>query len=159
RIDKANPAASLLLRKPTMQTPHGGGLRFKTGSALYQVLERWLKAGAPLQPEFDPRIVHLAVYPAERVFGQQGVRQPIVVSAQFDDGAVQDVTRVARFSPNDDEVATVDDAGLLTSGKSGETAIMVRYLGRVGVTRVTVLPPWKIAAYPRVPANNVLDER
>ena len=32
RIDKANPANSLVLRKPTFQVPHGGGQRFKVGS-------------------------------------------------------------------------------------------------------------------------------
>src|SRR5262245_42072498 len=32
RIDAANPEASLLLQKPTFQTPHGGGLRFTVGS-------------------------------------------------------------------------------------------------------------------------------
>ena len=32
RINLAEPGNSLMLRKPTMQTPHGGGLRFKPNS-------------------------------------------------------------------------------------------------------------------------------
>src|SRR5947199_5940060 len=32
RIDKAHPEQSLLLKKPTLQISHGGGVRFTTGS-------------------------------------------------------------------------------------------------------------------------------
>src|SRR5215470_19982229 len=32
RLDRANPAKSLILMKPTFRIPHGGGERFKTGS-------------------------------------------------------------------------------------------------------------------------------
>src|SRR3954452_12741978 len=35
RIDRATPANSLVLRKPVMQEPHGGGQRFKVNSADY----------------------------------------------------------------------------------------------------------------------------
>src|SRR5437879_13265101 len=36
RINRTEPAKSLILMKPTFSTPHGGGERFKTGSLEYE---------------------------------------------------------------------------------------------------------------------------
>ncbi|HSQ55258.1 MAG TPA: Ig-like domain-containing protein, partial [Gemmata sp.] len=42
RIFPANPAFSLFLRKPTGQTPHGGGKKFAEGDATYRTIEKWI---------------------------------------------------------------------------------------------------------------------
>src|SRR5688572_16914499 len=47
RANLARPEKSLLLRKPSGQLPHEGGVRLKRSSEAYQVVQTWLEAGAP----------------------------------------------------------------------------------------------------------------
>src|SRR5205823_6051208 len=47
RISRLLPEDSLLLRKATGRTPHGGGQRITPGSDEYRTLLAWIKAGAP----------------------------------------------------------------------------------------------------------------
>src|SRR5580704_1235050 len=42
RFNRADPARSLMLAKPTQQVPHGGGLRFDIGSAYYKTIFNWI---------------------------------------------------------------------------------------------------------------------
>ena len=51
RVDFVDPERSLLLLKPTMQTPHGGGKRLEKGSVDYQILLAWIAGGAPRPAE------------------------------------------------------------------------------------------------------------
>lgn len=159
RINKQQPTGSLLLQKPTMKVPHGGGPRFKEGSEFYTRILDWLKAGAPKQPEFDPRLHHIEIYPTEWTMEKPGEKQQIIVMAVRDDGTTQDVTQYARYSTNDDLVSEVDDDGLLTSTGKGETSIMIRYLGGVGIVRVRVpRDPLPATAYASFKPNNYIDE-
>ena len=63
RIDKANPANSLVLRKPSFQEPHGGGQRFKVDRDDYNLILDWLKKGAPYDAPGQARLRSLTVYP------------------------------------------------------------------------------------------------
>jgi len=85
-------------------------------------------------------------------------RQRLAVTAIMSDGSTRDVTDKVLFSSNDDAVAEVDQDGNVQAKRPGETAIMVRYLGQVAVSRVRVLPPWKLDRYPDVPRVNYVDE-
>src|ERR1700742_3423811 len=38
RVNKTDPAHSLMLAKPTQEIPHGGGLRIERGSAYYTTI-------------------------------------------------------------------------------------------------------------------------
>ncbi|OYW24341.1 MAG: hypothetical protein B7Z55_02500 [Planctomycetales bacterium 12-60-4] len=42
RINLLEPTESLLLRKPTQQTPHGGGRRLQASSRDYDMLAAWI---------------------------------------------------------------------------------------------------------------------
>src|ERR1041385_8765857 len=42
RFNRADPARSLMLAKPTQQGGHGGGLRFDRDSADYQTIYNWI---------------------------------------------------------------------------------------------------------------------
>jgi Protein of unknown function (DUF1553)/Protein of unknown function (DUF1549) len=159
RIDANNPAQSLLLLKPTMAAPHGGGLRFKPNSAEYNTLLVWLKAGAPGVSPTEARVTKVDVMPEEPWLPAPGTKQHLIVTAHLSDGSTQDVTEKVLFSSNDDAIADVDGSGVISAKRPGETAIMVRYLGQVGVSRVAVLPPWKLAHYPKLAQNNVIDEK
>ncbi|MEZ5432732.1 MAG: hypothetical protein R3F31_16490 [Verrucomicrobiales bacterium] len=47
RIDLSQPAASLLLTKPTAATRHKGGKRLDQRSEDYRILAEWIASGAP----------------------------------------------------------------------------------------------------------------
>src|SRR5919198_4080855 len=45
RFNRADPARSLMLLKPTAQVPHGGGLRFEVDSDYYKTILQWISEG------------------------------------------------------------------------------------------------------------------
>ena len=47
RVDLLDPAHSLVLLKPTMAVPHGGGQKLEPESADYRVIADWIAHGAP----------------------------------------------------------------------------------------------------------------
>src|SRR5436190_10923995 len=42
RVDRSEPARSLMLLKPTTAVPHGGGLKLEVGSPEYQIIADWV---------------------------------------------------------------------------------------------------------------------
>jgi len=174
RVNKNTPSQSLILAKATMKVPHGGGLRFKEGSEFYNRILTWMKDGvtAPADPElrkvlpaetrqteFEPRLNHIEIFPTEWTLDQSKDTQQVVVMAVRDDGTTQDVTEYARYSSNDDQVAEADDDGLITAVKPGETSIMVRYLGGVGIVRVKLpRPAVAESEYANFKSNNYIDD-
>src|SRR5580698_1475602 len=65
RINLKNPEQSLILRKPTFATPHGGGERFKVGSLEYNAILEWIQAGSQYDTPGAPRLQKLRVVPEE----------------------------------------------------------------------------------------------
>jgi hypothetical protein len=160
RIDAANPEQSLVVQKPTMQVPHQGGMRFKAGSPEHALLLKWLKAGAPMDAEDPaPVVSQLELLPTEQVLSGLGERQRLAVMAHWSDGRVEDVTERSVFSTNDDAVAKVDTRGRVEVGATGETAILARFLGRVGVSRIVVPQKDRVAPkeYERFIAEGFID--
>src|SRR5205814_1122077 len=47
RVNVQDPPQSLLLLKPTMIKPHGGGRLIQNGSRDYEVILKWVRQGAP----------------------------------------------------------------------------------------------------------------
>src|SRR5690242_3695133 len=47
RVDKLEPARSLVLLKPTRAVRHAGGKKLEAGGPDYRVLAEWIAAGAP----------------------------------------------------------------------------------------------------------------
>ncbi len=159
RLNLNSPTGSSLLQKPTMKVPHGGGMRFKEGSDYYNRMLAWVKAGAPKQPEFDPRLARIEIFPNEWTIDQPDQEQQVIVIAHRDDGTSQDVTQYARYNTNDDAVAEVDDDGIITSTGKGETIIMVRYLGGVGVVSLKVpRDPVPASTYDNFKPVNYIDD-
>ncbi len=158
RLDLKNPAGSMLLQKATMGTPHAGGMRFKKDSAEYATLLTWIKNGAQGIGELEARVKRVDIIPDQPWMPGVKARQRLAVTALMSDGTTRDVTDQALFSSNDDAIAEVTDAGLVTARRSGETAVMVRYLGQVGVARIAVLPAWKAPNLAGAPRNNYVDE-
>lgn len=162
RIDRKNPAESLLLRKATGAVSHGGGRRLAKEGREYRTLLAWLKEGAPGPGEIEARVERIEVTPDAPWLPAPGERLRLVVTAQMSDGSRRDVTGQALFSSNDDSVSAVDDQGRVTARQSGETAVMVRHLGQVAVARVAVLPKWRLTS-PQLattaPTGNYMDDQ
>lgn len=145
RANPADPAQSLFLQKATMQVPHQGGLRFKTGSEEYALLLEWLRGGAQSDALTAAPVAGVEVQPAEAVLSRAGERQRLLVTARYADGTRADVSHQTVMLTNDDGVAAVD--GPLAEARGvGETAVFGRYLGRVGVAQVLVPQPGRVDA-------------
>ena len=159
RVDPEEPARSLMLLKPTMAVPHGGGKRFTTDSAEYKILSGWIAQGMPPPHDNDPQVAALEVFPASARLAP-GADQQLVVRAKYSDGQVRDVTRWVKFSSSDEGVASVDDAGHVKMNGNGEAAITLWFSSRVLYARVSVPYPNQVAAatYAKFPRHNYIDD-
>jgi hypothetical protein len=135
RVNKLEPARSLLLLKPTEVVPHMGGKRFEPGSPAYEVLSRWVASGLPGPSDTDARFVSLDVTPGDSTLAP-GAVTPLTVQARFSNGTTEDVTVWSRFASADETVAQVDERGRVTVKGPGETAVSVSFLTGVAMTRV-----------------------
>src|SRR5579863_5687704 len=61
RVNLHDPDASLIVQKPTLRTPHEGGLRYNVGSWQHRLLLRWIEGGAVGIKSTDPEFVRLDV--------------------------------------------------------------------------------------------------
>lgn len=156
RVSPSRPADSLILRKPTLETPHGGGRRFAVGSHEYQILEAWVAAGTPGPNAKEPEVVDLRVTPAERLY-QVGESQQLRLLARYSDGSEQDVTHRAKFDSLSDGVALVTPTGYLTTVGAGQAGIMVRYDGQAKVS-IVVVPFARDVDLSAFRPNNFVDE-
>jgi hypothetical protein len=66
RINLTDPTASLLLRKATGQAEHGGGVRLRTDSFEYELLRKWIAAGAKADDAARSRMKELKFPPPNR---------------------------------------------------------------------------------------------
>jgi hypothetical protein len=155
RINFAVPEKSLLLLKPTMQVPHGGGQRFAVGSPQYNTLLRWIREGAPFDTQ-DPRLVSLVMKPNRVTLQKVGQTQPLRLIAAYSDGSVRDVTRQAVFQSTNDAVFSVDSTGRVTGKRWGGGAVLARYLGTIAAAFFT-LPQARKGPYPKIAENNLID--
>jgi hypothetical protein len=155
----SDPGRSLVLTKPTGAVPHKGGVRFRVDSPEYQVVSRWIAAGAPAPQDSDPRLHHLEVLPAASVL-KSGARQQLIVRAHFSDGHAEDVTRWVKFTSTNESVATVDATGLVKVAGHGEAAIRVWYLSSNLIATVSVGYEHQVAPelFAKAPRRNFIDE-
>jgi hypothetical protein len=155
RLNRADPAHSLLLLKPTMTVPHGGGLRFKVGSPEYRMLASWIASGAPEGGD-GPRVSRLEVWPRERLLTRAGERQRLLVTAHYTDGTREDVSERALFEAKNEAAATVDGS-VVTAAGIGDTPVIVRYAGLTAAATIsaTTLPP--LRGFPVFDPANVVD--
>jgi hypothetical protein len=137
RINRLDPTQSLLLRKPTQQTPHGGGRRLQVGSRDYDLIAAWIQGGAPEPKPAERMIQTLQVTPTQRV-GVPGLAQQLRVEAHYADGEVRDVTAWARFDSLDEGVVGVSNDGLCRVAGRGQAAVMVRFEGQADICTFVV---------------------
>ena len=132
RINLVQPEESLLLKKPTMQVPHGGGMRLRKGSTAYRTIVAWMKSGAPGPDKDAATITKLTAFPRERIAEPDDTQQ-LRVMAEYSDGTTRDVTGWAKFDSTDDAVLSVTKNGHVTVEGRGQAPIMVRFEGHADI--------------------------
>lgn len=138
RINPWDPDQSLMLIKPLMKVPHGGGMRLPYDSSSYQILRQWIAdgGGSPQETVLCDRI---EILPGDRELNAPHWRQNLIVVAHHSDGHVVDVTHLADFFSSDEGIAKVSELGQVQGLAHGESAIVVRYLEHVRSVRMTFL--------------------
>ena len=159
RTDRMEPAKSLILLKPTLAIPHGGGHRFDVGSPEYQVISGWIAQGMPPPEDSDARVSAIEVLPHEASL-EPGAEQRLVVIAKFSDGSSRDVTRWAKFDSGDEGVATVDANGHVAMHSYGEAPVTVWYQSHVTFARLRIPFPYPLdeAVFKNAPRHNYIDD-
>jgi hypothetical protein len=157
RFNRADPARSLMLAKPTQQVAHGGGLRIELGSRYYNTVLHWISAGVPLGNAAADHVEKLEVLPNEVFLHGPNQTQQVIALAHYPDGSVRDVTREVNISSNIPEIADVDASARVKSERKGEAALLVRYEGKFVAVPVTVLNPNPGFAWSALPQYNYID--
>ncbi|MGH9769666.1 MAG: DUF1553 domain-containing protein [Blastocatellia bacterium] len=159
RINKVEPAKSLILLKSTMAIGHGGGKRLEVGSLEYKVISEWIASGMNAPAESDARILRLEVSPKASTLAA-GADQQLRVLARYSDGHAEDVTRWVKYSSADPGIAAVDDDGKVKMQGHGETAVSVWYQSQVSFARVANPFPNEIKpeVFANSPRQNYVDD-
>ena len=156
RFNRAAPDKSLFLMKITGASPHVGGVRTTADSNYYSIFKSWVGGGVAMDLD-SPRVASIEVYPKEVTLGLPGMQQQMVALATFSDGAVRDVTHESFLSSSDTDIATVDEAGIVTAVRRGELAVLVRYEGRYAAAPTFVMGDRTGYAWGEVPEFNYID--
>jgi Protein of unknown function (DUF1549)/Protein of unknown function (DUF1553) len=158
RIDLAVPEQSLLLLKATGMVPHSGGRRFKNESELYQTLLRWIQQGAPDDKDSTATVTGIALVPDKVIFSGKVTKQPLQLIAKYSDGTSRPVNRLGLYLTNNKATADIDDNGLVTAGKRGDTFVFARFAKYTAGAEIIVLPQDKHFKWPKIAETNYIDQ-
>ncbi|HRX81415.1 MAG TPA: Ig-like domain-containing protein, partial [Pirellulaceae bacterium] len=159
RVDLENPLESLIIAKPIDKDIHEGGMRYEKDSWQYNVIRRWIEAGAEFDKEQVQKLTELKIVPNELLLRETGETVQLKAIAIWADGSQEDVTQLCRFQSNDDQVATIDQNGLLTATNRGDTHLVISY--DKAVVPVPVIRPVTDLVgdkYPQVAGRTKVDE-
>ena len=159
RIAALDASDSLLLRKATGETAHGGGRRIDPGSDAHRLLGEWIAAGGHERVgKTHGALAKVEVEPADVKLDTPGEVQLRVV-AEYADGHRRDVTRLATYKINDESAASVSLEGEARLLRRAETDLIVRYGPEVVSTRLaTVINPGLEFDFAALPRRNAIDE-
>jgi hypothetical protein len=157
RFNRADPARSLMLAKPTQQVAHGGGLRFDANSRYYKTIFDWIAAGVPYGDPGKHAVTHIAVEPQEVFMTKPGEKATVKVTAHYADKTVREVTDDATIESSVPDVAAVENIEV-KGARVGEAALLVRYQGKFVTVPVTVLNPKPGFAWQQLPQHNYIDK-
>ena len=156
RIDLAVPEQSLILLKAAGLVPHSGGRRFKPDSEYYQTILRWIRAGAPDDAADVPQVTGISFVPDKVVFSGKDKRRPLQVLAKYSDGTTRAVNNLALYLTNNKNTADIDEQGVVTGGKRGDTFVFARFAKYTVGAEIIVLPDGKFK-WPKLAENNYID--
>ncbi len=157
RFNRAAPEQSLMLLKSTGTVPHEGGALIQPGDRNYEILRRWIAAGARFDAD-APRVAGIEVSPAAAVIAQPGQSQQSRVVATYSDGSTRDVTAEAFIESSDLEVLGVERGGLVMALRRGEAAALARYEGAYAAVPIVVMGQRDGYQWNDPPVYNEIDE-
>jgi hypothetical protein len=157
RFNRAAPERSLMLMKPTGVVPHVGGVLTQPGQPYYEVLRDWIAQGVKLDLN-APRVTKIEVYPTSANIPLPGMKQQMVVTATYTDGATRDVSAEAFLESSNTEVATIDRQGVVLAVRRGETAVLARYEGNYAAATVIIMGDRSGFAWQETPEYNFIDK-
>ena len=155
RIDREEPAKSLMVNKATRELPHGGGRRFALDSSHAQILLDWIRAGAPGPKADEPTLAKIELFPPPALLAPKD-KFRILVRGTYSDGSMADVTPWVRFASTADLVAGVDEDGKVSVGAAGEAAITATVGTKIAALTVTV--PFPAAKVETGASANFIDD-
>lgn len=157
RLFPAAPERSLVLRKVSGGIPHGGGVLISSETPYYRTLLDWVSAGAP-RGTGEPRVERIEVSPQERLL-QMGTRQQLRVVARMSDGTTRDVTALATYVVNNEDLAIVDATGRVDVKQApGVVAVMASYLDQMDVFQAVVPQRGQGIEFANWPVHNYIDQ-
>jgi hypothetical protein len=159
RINRVDPADSLVLLKAENAITHGGGKAIQPDSAEHETLLTWLKDGALFTVPKEATLTGIRVAPEQRNLAK-GESQPLLVTALYSDGTYRDVTRAATFQAADPKTISVDKS-VARAQEYGEASIAVTYLGQAAVCLLHAPQPLPVEFPPfqgKPQAGNHIDE-
>lgn len=157
RANLKDPAASLMLKKPTSKDDHEGGQRMPVDSWQHNVFKQWISSGAKFDADKDSKLVRFELQPSEIVFEDRSQPGRVKAVAWFDDGTSEDVTDLTTFSSNDEGIAKIQPDGTINVDRIGDTAVIAQYAGGVASTQVLVPAAGDRTTFPNFPAHNSVD--
>src|SRR4029077_5682430 len=104
----------------------------------YELIRAWIAAGVKLDLN-TPRVTGIEIFPKAPVVPLIGMKQQMLVYARFGDGTVRDVTAESFIESSNNEVATSDKQGLVTTLRRSEAAVLARYEGNYTATTMIVM--------------------
>ena len=149
RVNTARPERSLVLKKGSAAIEHEGGPRLAAGGEGYRVLRDWIAAGRAAVR--DVRRAAWRSSPRASVLARTGQTVPLRVTARYDDGSREDVTRWAVYTPADPEAVRCSGRGEVTALRQG-TLRDLRPVPRGGRLRHRHRPALGFPAEDRRPA-------
>lgn len=156
RIDIAVPEESLLLLKAVGKVPHTGGRRFAPNSELYNTLLHWIEQGAKDDAAGVPQVIGISVVPDKVIFTGKETKRPLAVVAKYSDGSTRQVSALALYLTNNKTTADINDQGVVSAGKRGDTFVFARFAKYTAGAEVIVLPKDKFK-WPKIAPNNYID--
>ena len=155
RVFVAAADQSVLLQKSTALVPHGGGQRIEPDSLRYRRMRRWITEGAQFLNDESRTIQAIEVDPKQQVLLAGGSQQ-LRVTAIDAAGNRRCVTVEAEYESNASTIVEVDGRGLIQATDiPGEAAVLVRYMGHVAISRITLPRPG--IEFQRPPEVNFVD--
>lgn len=156
RLNRYQPAESLILRKATATVPHEGGRRFGVDSPEYAILARWITRGVPQDDKSTPLLEAITVEPFNQIVVQPADRVQLHVQAAFSDGSRRDVSRLAVYEPAN-PIVTITPEGEVRADQPGETSILVRYLDQRVPVQLAFVKARPNFTWPSLSERNYID--
>ena len=156
RINRSDPAASLILAKPTGMLDHGGDVRLEDDGPQAKLIADWIAAGAPRKKLRE--LVSIDVSPANMPLAHVPEDFQLQVTARFSDHSERNVTQTAIYWPADDGSVKVDERGRVEVLRAGRQHVLVRYLSQVRVVTITVPLTDTALGLTTLPRQNWIDD-